>query len=70
MTYTEKILNKVAYGDGEKKVDENGLTVFDHGKPYTFNLGAAAYALGAPRDMNPEMGVAYRLVGLGTRDKE
>ena len=60
----ERILNKVAYADGEKRVDESGLTVFDDGKPYKFDLGAAAYALGVPKDMNPVQGIAYKILGF------
>jgi hypothetical protein len=67
---SERILNKIAYADGEKRVDEDCLTVFDHGTPYRFGIGAAAYALNAPKDMTPVQGVAYSILGFGTKDEE
>lgn len=68
--YNERILNKIAYADGEKRVDENCLTVFDHGTPYRFGIGAAAYALDAPKDMPLVQGVAYRILGFSTKAEE
>jgi len=70
ITYEERLLNKVAYGDGERKVDENHLTILDHGIPYKFETGYAAHVLNAPKSMGTVQGVAYRLVGLGARDDE
>jgi len=66
--YTEKILNKIAYADGGKTVNEEGLTLVDGGKTYKFGLGPVAYALNAPRNMNPVQGIAYRLLGFKAED--
>ena len=68
--YTERILNKIAYADGEKTVDGTGLTVVDHGKRYKFELEGVADAVEAPKDMGLVQGVAYRLLGFGTEDRK
>lgn len=68
-TYEEKLLNKVAYGDGEKKIDENHLTILDHGIPYKFDTGYAAHVLNAPKDMNHVQGVAYRILGASAKEE-
>ena len=68
-TYEEKLLNKVAYGDGKRKVDDEHLTIFDHGIPYRFDTGYAAHVLNAPRDMPIVQGVAYRILGAHPSDE-
>ncbi len=67
-TYEERLLNKVAYGDGERKVDENHLTITDHGIPYKFETGYAAHVLNAPKGMNLVQGIAYRILGFSTEE--
>jgi hypothetical protein len=68
-THEERLLNKVAYGDGERKVDENHLTILDHGIPYRFDTGYAAHVLNAPKGMKPELGVAYRILGVSAKEE-
>ena len=70
MNYSERILNKIAYADGEKRVDDNCLKVVDNGIVYRFGIGAAASALNAPKDMQPAQGVVYRILGFGNTDEE
>ena len=69
MTITEEILNKLAYADGEKAVNDDGLTVYDHGKPYNFGLRDSAYALGVGPNENPVLGVASRVLGFHAEEE-
>ncbi|NIM47165.1 MAG: hypothetical protein GTN40_03340 [Candidatus Aenigmarchaeota archaeon] len=67
MDRTEEILNKLAYADGKKKVDDTGVRVYDNGMRYTFGLGETAYALGVPNNENPVLGVASRVLSFGIK---
>ncbi|NIO44097.1 MAG: hypothetical protein GTN36_00885 [Candidatus Aenigmarchaeota archaeon] len=64
MTQTDEFLKKVAYGDGEKRVYESGVTIYDHGTPYKFPMGVVASALNLSPYENPVTSAAEKLLGF------
>jgi hypothetical protein len=58
----EDFLKKAAYADGERKIEENNVTIFDGGKPYKFPMKEAAGALGLSQ--YNIMGVSEKLLGF------